>query len=119
MKAFVDFLQNTAQTIRSVEAEAETALHQKKDITRYHECMRRKAQILADLAHNAAPFLGDIPEPRRQAIAQRLETISQSAQRSLDLKSVFYMSALLYPEDHRPGTPNDLEKWVAELARSR
>jgi hypothetical protein len=27
------------------------------------------------------------------------------------------MSALLYPEDHTPGTPNDLEKWVAELAR--
>lgn len=119
MKAFVDFLQNTAQTIRSVEAEAETALHQHKDTARYHECMRRKAQILADLAQNAAPFLDDIAEPHRQAIAQRLKTMRQSAQHSLDLNSVFYMSALLYPEDHRPGTPNDLEKWVAELARSK
>jgi len=117
MKPLIDFLQNTAQTIRTLEVEAETALHHAKDTPRYHECMRRKAQILADLAQNAAPFLQDVPGPRRQAIQGRLEAMSQSAQRSLDIGSIFYMSALLYPEDHTPGTPNDLEKWVAELAR--
>jgi hypothetical protein len=117
MKALIDFLQSTAQTIRGIETEAEIALHQDKDAARYRAHMRHKAQILADLAQNAAAFLQDVPEPRRQAILQRLHAMSQSARRSLDLDSTFYMSALLYPEDHTPGTPNDLEKWVAELAR--
>ena len=37
---------------------------------------------------------------------------------SLDIGSVFYMSALLYPDDHKPGEPNALESWLAELERA-
>ncbi len=117
MKPLLDFFEQTAATIRAVEAEAEAALHDAKDEARYREEMRRKAEILARLAEDAAPLLETVPEPRRPAIAARLQAMSASARRSLELGSVFYMSALLYPEDHRPGTPNDLEKWIAELRR--
>lgn len=117
MKPLLDFLRDTAAAVRALEAEAEEALHKAKDEARYRAGMRRKAELLAALAHRAAPLLAAVPEARRPAIAARLEAMSQSARRSLELDSVFYMSALLYPEDHRPGEPNDLEKWIADLTR--
>jgi hypothetical protein len=117
MKALLDFLRNTAAHIRTLEADAHAALHEAGNEAHYRELMVAKARLLANLAHNAKPLLEHVPASHRQAIGDRLQAMSASAQRSLDLGSVFYMSALLYPEDHTPGTPNDLEKWLAHLER--
>jgi len=48
-------------------------------------------------------------------ISTRLEQFSMSAGAALRIGSVFFMTALLYPEDHKPGEPNDLETYISEL----
>jgi hypothetical protein len=44
-----------------------------------------------------------------------MERFSMSASTALRIGSVFFMTALLYPEDHKPGDPNDLEVYIGEL----
>ena len=77
----------------------------------------RKAELLANMAEDAAPLLEAMNPERRPMVEHRLDMFSQSARRSLDIGSVFYMSALLYPDDHKPGEPNTLETSLAELER--
>lgn len=38
-----------------------------------------------------------------------------SASTALRIGSVFFMTALLYPEDYKPGDLNDLEAYIEEL----
>ena len=75
--------------------------------------MREQAELLAALADDADALPGDVDD----AVADRLARFSASAAASLQVGSVFFMSALLYPEDHAPGAPNDLEAFAAELDR--
>jgi hypothetical protein len=81
--------------------------------------MRGKAELLASLSADAAPYLGNLPPEKRPMIEHRLDMFSQSAGRSLEIGSIFYMSALLYPDDHQPGQPNTLEVWLKDLERSQ
>ena len=48
-------------------------------------------------------------------ITQKLEQFSMSASTALRIGSVFFMTALLYPEDHKPGEPNDLDAYIEKL----
>ncbi|NLV97780.1 MAG: hypothetical protein GX043_10660 [Desulfovibrionales bacterium] len=117
MYKFLLFLRENMDQIKAAEAKALELLHGAGDEQGYRENMRLKAQILADLADNAQPFLDDVSSVHRPTIEHRLNMFAQSAQRSLDLDSVFYMSALLYPEDHEPGQPTTLELWIRDLER--
>ena len=49
------------------------------------------------------------------AAGERLNGFSLNASNSLRIGSVFYMSALLYPDEHKPGAPNNLEFLPAEV----
>ncbi len=119
MKIFLDFLRERIRLVRDTEAAALDSLHNKGDEAGYREGMRRKAELLANLSRDAQPFLTKVGPERLPTIEHRLDMFSQSARRSLDIGSVFYMSALLYPEDHQPGQPNTLEAWLKDLERSR
>lgn len=94
-------------------------LHTNGDETGYRNAMHRKAELLAGLSRAARPLLDDLPLEQRPMIEHRIDMFSQSAQRSLDIGSVFYMSALLYNDDHQPGDPNTLEVWIADLKRGQ
>lgn len=118
MTEFLNFLREQIRQVHEAEAIALHQLHNEGDETGYREGMRRRAELLAGLSANAAPFLDAVSLTRRPMIEHRLDMFSQSARRSLDIGSVFYMSALLYPDDHQPGQPNSLEVWLAELERS-
>lgn len=118
MKDFLDFLRERIRLVREAEETALDLLHNRADETGYREHMRRKAELLAGMASDAAPLLEGVSPERRSMVEHRLDMFSQSAQRSLDIGSVFYMSALLYPDDHQPGQPNTLEVWLADLART-
>ncbi len=48
---------------------------------------------------------------------QRLERFAQNASQALAIGSVFYMYALLYPDNHVKGEPNDLELLAEEIQR--
>jgi hypothetical protein len=58
-----------------------------------------------------------LEEGERSYPAERLRAFSASAALALRLNSVFFMSALLFPEDHRPGTPDDLTLLAEETRR--
>ena len=119
MNAFLDFLRERIRLVRETEETALDHLHNRGDEAGYREHMRRKAELLAAMAADAAPRLDGVNPERRPMVEHRLDMFSQSARRSLDIGSVFYMSALLYPDDHQPGQPNTLETWLADLERDR
>jgi hypothetical protein len=117
MTDFLNFLRDRISRVRDIENTAHDLLHNAGDEAGYRAAMRRKAELLVGLSAAAAPFLDAVDQGRRPMIEHRLDMFSQSARRSLDLGSIFYMSALLYPDDHKPGEPNTLETWFAELER--
>lgn len=119
MHAFLNFLHEQTRRIAEIEAMALKHLHEVGDEDAYRDAMRAKAELLANLPANAAPHLDNVPLEVRPMIEHRLDMFAQSARRGLDIGSVFYMSALLYPDDHQPGQPNDLERWLAELERKK
>lgn len=116
--ALADFLDQRALAVKAIEAEAEAILHETGDQAGYAAKMRGKAELLAALAEDgdglvtaleqADPALGE-------AAGQRLEAFSGSAATSLRVGSVFFMSALLYNDDHQPGQPNNLELFAREV----
>ncbi|GAB6058493.1 hypothetical protein [Desulfonatronum parangueonense] len=115
----VTALSGVAEEIRRVEAEALAALHDRGDDGFYRTRMREKAEVLRSLPKAMASFVEQLPREEREEIDYRLERFSMSASTALKLNSVFYMSALLYPEDYREGEPNDLERFVSDLEQGR
>jgi len=118
MNEFLKFLREQIRYVKEVEDNAMRLLHDAGDEAGYRDGMRRKAEMLAGLSAGAAPYLDGIGLEKRPMIEHRLDMFSQSARRSLDIGSVFYMSALLYPDDHKPGEPNTLELWLKDLERA-
>ena len=104
------YLEDAADRVRNIETRAAAALKTQGQAA-YEEAMREKAELLAGLSGDAGGRFPDLDEP----LAARLRRFSASARRSLDIGSVFFMSALLYPEDYREGEPNDLERFAGEL----
>lgn len=90
-----------------------------KDIEGYRQGLRKKTLLVAGLAAKAAEELDRIDglaEGQKTRIAQALETFSASAEKGLALNSPFYMSALLYADDHKAGQPDNLMLCIRRLA---
>lgn len=87
------------------------------DTPGHNELMRRKAELLAAMAEDAKPLLEPLPGETRFNYALALESFSASARMSLRLNSVFYMSALLYPDDHKPGQPDNLTLCIDRMEK--
>lgn len=114
LTAAIAWLRTRHEDIMATEREA-LALMEAGDIPGYTAKMRAKAESLAALAKDAAPRLAALPEPPRDRLAAALKRFSQSAAMALRLDSVFYMSALLYPDDHKPGEPDTLALFIDRL----
>ncbi|WP_320170441.1 hypothetical protein [Maridesulfovibrio sp.] len=112
-----DWLEGEALQIREIEKEASSALHDNSDEQAYRELMRSKAVRLAEMADNSESYMIGLKDDDRKRIAKRLKRFSSSASTSLEIGSVFFMSALLYPEDYVDGEKNDLESF-ADMVRS-
>ena len=74
-----------------------------------------KARLLASLEEEGETYLEGLPEPLQDQAGHRLHRFSASARNALRIGSIFYMSALLYPEDHKPGQPDDLQVFIRRL----
>lgn len=109
------WLEDMCTAVRDIEREAADALHDKEDETAYREAMRRKALLLASLPDRGRDAVSLLPPQDRTPVEERLHRFAASAANALSIGSVFYMSALLYPEDHAPGKPNDLERFAASF----
>ena len=110
----IDWLKERHAAIMADEAEALARL-KAGDTKGYNEKMRAKAEAVAALAKDAAPVLAPLPEAERERILRGLMRFSQSASTGLKLGSVFYMWALLYPDDHKPGEPDNLALFIDGL----
>lgn len=115
LTGFTDWLRTRHAGIMALEKEA-LALLKAGDTAGYNARMRAKAESLCALAKDAAPELAALPENLREPILNGLMRFSQSAATSLKIGSVFYMSALLYPDDHKAGEPDNLALFIDRLA---
>ena len=93
---------------RVMQAE-QAALAVMGDTPAYTARMQEKARLLASLEEE-----GEAYQLQDQA-GHRLHRFSASARNALRIGSIFYMSALLYPEDHKPGQPDDLQVFIRRL----
>lgn len=113
---FVEFLEEACATVRDMETKAATCI-EAGDTPGYVSIMREKATFLAGLAQKAEVEAAELHADSVQHLLQRLQRFSASAEQALRLDSTFYMSALLFPDDHKPGQANDLEIFTAEVRR--
>ena len=109
----VRVLGESAARIRELEAEAQRVVD--KDPEAYKDLLKDKCRELKALPERAAPHLEELGE-RGLAIGEELEDFAGRASMALNVDSVFFMYALLYPEDYKPGEPNDLEVFIKGLA---
>ena len=87
---------------RVMQAE-QAALAVMDDMPAYTARMQEKARLLASLEEEGEAYLEELPEQLQDQAGHRLHRFSASARNALRIGSIFYMSALLYPEDHKPG----------------
>ena len=114
LMVFYSWLEERAHDVRRIEKQALDEL-ERKHTQDYRDGMRRKAELLAGLPKASIPLVSGLPEDAAQAIQSGLWRFARNASNALSLDSVFYMSALLYPEDYREGEPNDLEAFLEDL----
>ena len=115
VSSFAALLREKHRILKQLEEEALAALHQHADEAAYRRLMRERACALADLEDEAGPCISALPEELRRKCAGAVRGFSGGARNALELDSVFYMSALLYPDEHKAGEPDNLERLIAEL----
>ncbi|EGJ49978.1 hypothetical protein [Desulfocurvibacter africanus] len=113
-RQLLDDLRQAAERIRQVESEARTAIDG-GDEARYRQLYAEKVNILLGLPDLVEPQLADLPEPLADRLAHEVEGFAARAGSAKSLNSIFYMYALLYPDDYREGDPNDLERFIDRL----
>jgi len=109
------WLTQAHRDLKKLESDALAALHEKKDEAAYRLLMRKRAERLAALDVESKKALSGVPEPLYTEASVALSRFSRGAQRALELDSVFYMSALLYPDEHRAGEPDNLERLIQSI----
>ena len=121
---YVAWLEKANADVVDKETRAMACLAQPGYAEAYKELMAGKAKVIMTLPDEferefSGDGLSDDPAALavREEIAGRLQGFAQGAQNALSIGSPFYMSALLYPDDHQPGEPNNLELLIAELKR--
>jgi len=117
--ALAAWLTEAHRDLKKTESDALAALHDNKDEAGYRALMRERAERLAALAAEGKKLLQGVPDPLHTDVSLRLSRFSQNARRSLELDSVFYMSALLYPDEHKPGDPDNMERLIAGIRAGR
>lgn len=104
-----------ARRIRELEASASRALHEAGDTATHRAELTQKCLVLEALSEDVADLLADGPDSPSGDVAAfvaGLEDFSKRAAMALSLESIFFMGALLYPDDYHDGEPNDLERFL-------
>ena len=118
-REFLDWLAGCAGRVKELEAGLQLALGEEGEDA-YRGILLDKTRLLAALHEEGGPLLQGLDclaDAERERAGEALAEFSEEAGRALRLNSFFYMSALLYPEDHQPGTPNDLDNFLEEMRR--
>jgi len=113
--ALAAWLTGAHRDLKKTESDALAALYENKDEAAYRLLMRERAERLAALEVECEDVLNGVPEPLYTDVSMALGRFSKGAQKALELDSVFYMSALLYPDEHQAGEPDNLERLIAGI----
>lgn len=113
--SLIEWLEGVDREIQSLEQQARKTLETPDYKEPYRQLMLRKTKLLAGLAAEYDKLVKEKPELGNAKVALRLQDFSGSAGVALSLDSLFYMSALLYPDEHKAGEPNNLELLIAEI----
>jgi len=105
-------VREAARRIRSLEAEALAALRERDDTAGHRADLLEKCRLLAALPETVKRSLPQAASPDTTAFAAGLSDFAHRADTALSLGSIFFMGALLYPEDYQEGDPNDLERFL-------
>lgn len=102
------FLTDYHARVMACETDAGAALA-KGDTQTYRELLRKKAQLLADIAREARPSLKAVSDRHlARRVRDALDGFSYSADMGLSIGSPFYWSALLWDDNAKPGDPDNL-----------
>jgi hypothetical protein len=107
---------DAADAVRHMEKAANRALHENGDEASYRAGMVEKCRLLKELPEAVSDLLLEAEGAAADAFCQGLENFGRKASQAMSLGSVFYMSALLYPEDYSDGDLNDLESFLEGFA---
>jgi hypothetical protein len=114
-KAALELVSGAARHIRELEASASQALHGAGDTAAHRADLTQKCLVLEALSEDVAALLAASDAPASgdvAALTAGLEDFSRRAGMALSLESIFFMGALLYPDDYHDGDPNDLERFL-------
>jgi hypothetical protein len=111
----VSALQSVAEKIRRIEDEAREALFTRDDPETHRQKLQEKTMLLMELPELVGAFCDGMAKDVRAEFETGLNSFAMRAEQAWELSSIFYMSALLYPEDYREGDPNDLELFIDRL----
>ncbi len=117
ISAALEVLQSSATTIRLLEMEAQEALFEHDDNAAYKQKLREKALLLMELPETLHPLLEGVKSDAANEIRSAANGFSRRAEPALGLSSTFFMAALLYPENSKPGDRNDLEKFIEDFRK--
>lgn len=112
----IEWLRKRHTEVMTVEQAAIQALDH-GDTPCHNQKMLEKAKMLASLFDDSKHLLEGLPGELRFNIALALEGFAGSARTALQLESVFYMSALLYPDTHKEGEADNLMLCIDKLER--
>ncbi len=114
-KAVASWLDAEAVKVRDIEKLANSALYENKDEDSYRDLMRQKAMLLASLGDRLEPLIDPLSVEDSLLVKKRVKRFAMSASKALEIGSVFFMSALLYPDDYKDGEKNDLEDFAERV----
>ena len=116
LKELIVFLRERHSAIKALEANAKRSLYEHNDEPGYRKLMEERASAIAGLEFVCEPLLSALPDTQlRDSIEDDLQRFAAGANNSLRIGSVFYMSALLYPDDHKDGEPDNFERLINSL----
>jgi len=115
LSSIIKCLKELSIQIRGLEKQAYEALYTEGDKEVYKNKLMEKATLLKGISLLVDENLSKLPLPINTLLRDRLGGFSFSAGKAIQLDSVFYMKALLYPEDYEEGDSNDLETFIGSL----
>lgn len=113
--ALIDWLRERHAAIRQREADALDCLYKENDPVAHRQLMMERAELIATIDVETKTLVDALPENARENARETLRRFAQGARNALRLDSVFYMSALLYPDEHKQGEPDNMERFIAGL----
>ena len=117
MASLLGELRNDAVRIRTIEQDANSALHASGDKDAYERLLREKCLAMQSLGRHIPRLVELAPETVGEWAAEELDGFGARAGQALSVGSTFFMSALLYPDEYQEGQDNDLERFIKELEK--